>query len=149
MPYALGCAVPYVFVFFFPQLLPRSALQTSSPLFHSFIGGETFVFPPMSIREISVVVLFSRLSIIVANSVNRKSVPFFLFRCYLSVVKFRWLNVIIFTEQSCWLRMGVPKKRANLRGKTLKKEKNSWKERKNKRRVDKPPPPLYSPVCRR
>lgn len=40
--------------------------------------------------------IFSRLSIIVANnSVNRKSVPFLFFclRCYLSVVKFRWLNV--------------------------------------------------------
>jgi hypothetical protein len=38
----------------------------------------------------------TRLSIIVANnSVNRKSVPFLFFclRCYLSVVKFRWLNV--------------------------------------------------------
>jgi hypothetical protein len=104
-----------------PNFGPPSYGQVLSFVSHSFIdGGETLVFPPMSIREISVLYIFTFVDYCGQQLGEPKIRSFFVFLSPVLSIG-REISVVecinIFTELSRvagWLRMGVPKKRANL-----------------------------------
>lgn len=134
------CSRCRMFVFqLVPNFGPPSYGQVLSFVSHSFIGGETLVFPPMSIREISV--LYFHVCRLLWPATRWTENPF-LFLCVFSVsgVIYRSWNFggwmyknIHWAEPSC-CEWAFRKRGQTSARKKHKKKKKTAQKRKNKRR---------------